>query len=102
MRASEVSMQPLKRDAKGATLVITLREGRNRQVRNMCDAIGHPVDHLKRVAIGPLRDPRLKLGYWRDLNEDEVKRLRKAAETPAPSARAKHEGHKGHKGKTSA
>src|SRR6185369_11303189 len=55
MRASEVAMLPMKRDAKGATLVITLREGRNRQVRNMCDAIGHPVDHLKRVAIGPLR-----------------------------------------------
>ena len=33
----------------------------------MCDAIGHPVDHLKRVAIGPLRDSRLKIGYWRDL-----------------------------------
>jgi len=100
MRASEVEMLPMKRDATGATLVITLREGRNRQVRNMCDAIGHPVDHLKRVAIGPLRDPRLKTGYWRDLNDDEIKRLRKAAEQPPPAARAKHEGHKGHKEKT--
>jgi 23S rRNA pseudouridine2605 synthase len=88
MKASEVSLLPMKRDAKGATLVITLREGRNRQVRNMCDAIGHPVDHLKRVAIGPLRDSRLKLGYWRDLNDDEVKRLRKAAAAPT-AARAK-------------
>jgi 23S rRNA pseudouridine2605 synthase len=81
MRASEVEMLPMKRDATEATLVITLREGRNRQVRNMCDAIGHPVDHLKRVAIGPLRDPRLKTGYWRDLNDDEVRRLRKAADS---------------------
>ncbi len=80
VRASEVTALPLKRDATGATLVITLREGRNRQVRNMCEAIGHPVDHLKRVAIGPLRDTRLKLGYWRDLTDAEVKRLRKAAE----------------------
>ena len=79
MRASEVALLPMKRDATGATLVITLREGRNRQVRNMCEAIGHPVDHLKRVAIGPLRDPRLKTGYWRDLDDDEVKRLKKAA-----------------------
>jgi 23S rRNA pseudouridine2605 synthase len=101
MRASEVEMLPMKRDAAGATLLITLREGRNRQVRNMCDAIGHPVDHLKRVAIGPLRDPRLKVGYWRDLSDDEVKRLQKAAAAPAPAAaRAKHEGHKGHKGKS--
>ena len=84
MRAAEVGMLPMKRDATGATLVISLREGRNRQVRNMCDAIGHPVDHLKRVAIGPLRDPRLKVGYWRDLNDDEVKRLRKAAAAPGP------------------
>src|SRR5437867_154820 len=44
----------------GGTLTITLREGRNRQVRKMCDAIGHPVDHLKRVAIGPIRDTRLE------------------------------------------
>ena len=61
------------------TLIITVHEGRNRQVRNMCDAIGHPVTHLKRVAIGPLRDPRLKLGQWRELTADEVKRLRNAA-----------------------
>jgi 23S rRNA pseudouridine2605 synthase len=100
MRASEVEMLPMKRDATGATLVITLREGRNRQVRNMCDAIGHPVDHLKRVAIGPLRDPRLKVGYWRDLNAEEVARLRKAAAPlpdDAPRASQGHRGDKGHK-----
>ena len=98
MRAAEVTLLPVKRDATGATLVITLREGRNRQVRNMCDAIGHPVDHLKRVAIGPIRDSRLKLGFWRDLTDDEVARLRKStAEKPAAAAR--HKGHKGDKGK---
>jgi pseudouridine synthase len=61
-----------------ATLLITVREGRNRQVRKMCEAIGHPVDRLKRVAIGPLRDSRLKPGEWRDLTPDEVKKLRGA------------------------
>ena len=60
-------------------LLITLREGRNRQVRNMCDAIGHPVTHLKRIAIGPIRDPKLKPGQWRELREEEVRRLRAAA-----------------------
>jgi len=93
MRASEVALLPQKRDDSGATLLITLREGRNRQVRNMCDAIGHPVDHLKRVAIGPLRDPRLKTGYWRDLNDDEVERLKNAAGTEHTKE------YKGHKGK---
>jgi pseudouridine synthase len=62
-----------------ASLRITVREGRNRQVRNMCEAIGHPIDRLARVAIGPIRDPRLKPGQWRELTADEVARLRKAA-----------------------
>ncbi len=100
MKAADVTLLPPKRDATGATLVITLHEGRNRQVRNMCEAIGHPVDHLKRVAIGPIRDSRLKRGFWRDLDEDEVKRLRKAAEQPSTAARAQHQGREGHKGKT--
>jgi 23S rRNA pseudouridine2605 synthase len=65
--------------AETATLLITVREGRNRQVRNMCEAIGHPVDRLRRIAIGPLRDSRLKPGQWRDLTADEVKRLRSSA-----------------------
>ena len=60
-------------------LLITIREGRNRQVRKMCEAIGHPVSALKRVAIGPIKDARLKLGQWRDLSDDEVRRLQRAA-----------------------
>jgi pseudouridine synthase len=60
-------------------LEITVREGRNRQVRKMCDAIGHPVERLKRVAIGPIRDERLKPGRWRDLSVLEVSRLKRSA-----------------------
>jgi 23S rRNA pseudouridine2605 synthase len=60
-------------------LRITVREGRNRQVRKMCDAIGHPVNELRRVAIGPLRDTKLKVGKWRALTAHEVERLRAAA-----------------------
>jgi 23S rRNA pseudouridine2605 synthase len=63
----------------GAVLEITVREGRNRQVRKMCEAIGHPVSQLTRVAIGPIRDSRLKSGQWRDLGDAEVLRLRTAA-----------------------
>jgi 23S rRNA pseudouridine2605 synthase len=76
---TNVSLRPVRRGVAEATLVITLREGRNRQVRKMCEAIGHPVNHLRRVAIGPIRDPRLKPGAWRDLRDDEVSLLRKAA-----------------------
>lgn len=71
-----VKLLPVRRGAGDATLLVTLREGRNRQVRKMCEAIGHPVTHLKRVAIGPIRDPRLKPGEWRELKEEEVKRLK--------------------------
>ena len=73
---AEVRLLPAGRPTETTTLEITLREGRNRQVRKMCEAIGHPVDHLRRIAIGPLRDGRLRVGRWRDLTEDEVRKLR--------------------------
>jgi hypothetical protein len=88
---------PLRRDTTEATLVITIHEGRNRQVRDMCEAIGHPVEHLRRVAIGPIRDAKLKLGHWRELNEQEVTRLKKAAGS-GDAASSRHKGHKGDKG----
>jgi pseudouridine synthase len=59
-------------------LRITVREGRNRQVRKMCDAIGHPVTQLRRIAIGPIRDSRLRTGQWRELTADEIRRLKRA------------------------
>lgn len=64
---------------KAGLLLITIREGRNRQVRKMCEAIGHPVDRLRRIAIGPLKDPRLKAGQWRELTAEEVRKLQRAA-----------------------
>ena len=62
-------------------LRVTVREGRNRQVRKMCEAIGHPVTELRRVAIGPIRDPKLMVGQWRELTPQEVERLRKATKS---------------------
>jgi len=64
---------------KAGLLLITIREGRNRQVRKMCEAIGHPVDRLRRIAIGPLKDSRLKAGQWRELTAEEVRKLQRAA-----------------------
>src|SRR3954466_14793671 len=52
-------------------LRVTVREGRNRQVRKMCDAIGHPVTKLTRVAIGPIHDAKLKRGQWREKTHAE-------------------------------
>lgn len=53
-------------------LRITIHEGRNRQVRRMCEAIGHPVTRLVRVRIGTLQDRTLKPGEWRTLEQAEL------------------------------
>jgi 23S rRNA pseudouridine2605 synthase len=59
-------------------LRLTIHEGRNRQVRRMCEAVGHPVARLVRTRIGPLSDPRLVPGEWRVLTGDEVLALQRA------------------------
>jgi 23S rRNA pseudouridine2605 synthase len=55
---------------------ITIHEGRNRQVRRMCESLGHPVLELHRIAFGPLRLGDLRSGDCRRLGADEVGRLR--------------------------
>ena len=58
---------------------ITIHEGRNRQVRRMCDAIGYPVRDLKRIKLGPLTLSNLGRGKFRELSEGELASLKKAA-----------------------
>ncbi len=60
-------------------LRLVIHEGRNRQVRRMCEAVGHPVRRLVRVRIGPLADHRLAPGAWRPLTIEEVHALAAAA-----------------------
>jgi 23S rRNA pseudouridine2605 synthase len=62
-------------------LEIVLHEGRKRQVRRMCEAVGHPVVRLERIAFGPLRLGDLPLGGHRRLSAAEVERLRRAGQT---------------------
>ena len=61
---------------------IALHEGRQRQVRRMFEAVGHPVVRLRRVRIGPIEDAALKVGRWRDLSPAEIARLKAAAGLP--------------------
>ena len=64
---------------------VKLREGRTQQIRRMFQAVGHPVSKLKRVAIGPISDPKLTPGVWRELTPHEVKMLATMKEArPAP------------------
>ncbi|MCU0310350.1 MAG: rRNA pseudouridine synthase [Acidimicrobiales bacterium] len=69
-----------------SVLRLVIHEGRNRQVRRMCEAIGHPVQRLVRTRIGPLSDRRLAPGAWRPLTSDEVRALERAA-GPGPGDR---------------
>ena len=62
----------IKNNGKNASLRITVHEGRNRQVRKMCSAIGHDVLYLKRVSTGKLSLGDLPKGQWRYLTADEV------------------------------
>ena len=62
---------------------IGVAEGRKRQIRRMCESVGHPVVRLRRVAIGPIRDRTLRPGAFRDLTPGEVAALRRAVEAAA-------------------
>ena len=57
---------------------LTIHEGRNRQVRRMCDAIGHPVLRLVRTRVGPITDRSLRPGDWRELSTGERRSLTEA------------------------
>jgi 23S rRNA pseudouridine2605 synthase len=61
---------------------LTIHEGRNRQVRRMCEAVGHSVVRLIRTRIGPLADRSLAPGAWRELTGAEVRSLQRAVAEP--------------------
>ncbi|MCQ2490231.1 MAG: rRNA pseudouridine synthase [Ruminococcus sp.] len=59
-------------------LLITIKEGRNRQIRRMCEAVGLEVARLRRISIGPVKLGMLKPGTWRELTAEELRALRTA------------------------
>ena len=63
---------------------IVVHEGRNRMVRRMCEAVGHPVIRLVRTRIGPLADRKLPPGQWRELRPEEVRALERASVQSQP------------------
>ncbi|OFW48751.1 MAG: pseudouridine synthase [Acidobacteria bacterium RIFCSPLOWO2_12_FULL_68_19] len=92
---AEVALVIPRRGAE-RVLRVTIREGRTRQVRRMCEAVGHPVRALRRVRIGPLEDRALAPGKWRELTPAEVRRLRTAAtRVTRPAAGAEAAGSRG-------
>ena len=90
---ADVTRLPTHRSDR-AVLRITIREGRNRQVRRMCEAVAHPVRGLKRIRIGTISDRRLKPGEWRELTVQEIRTLQDLArqKPSSPPLRARRAG----------
>ena len=74
-KTAPAEVRVVKKEAERTVLEIVLREGRNRQIRRMCEMLGLEVARLKRVAIGQVKLGMLKQGDWRDLTPEEVKKL---------------------------
>ncbi|MEX2672197.1 MAG: pseudouridine synthase [Phycisphaeraceae bacterium] len=78
-KARAESVRILQRDREKTRLVITLREGRNREIRRMMARLGYKVRRLKRIALGPLQLKGVASGEWRELSRAEIQALRTAA-----------------------
>jgi pseudouridine synthase len=75
-KTSKSRLKLVRKGRDRSVVEITIREGRNRQVRRVFARVGHPVRKLTRVTMGPMRLGRLKPGKWRKLSDIEVRKLR--------------------------
>ena len=75
---SECSVVVLDKQPGRVVLQMTIHEGRNRQIRKMCEAVGLEVARLKRTAIGPIKLGMLRPGEYRELKPDELRAIRTA------------------------
>ncbi len=73
---SPAHVRLVRQETFAAVLLISIHEGRNRQVRKMISAIGHQVVHLRRVEFGPILLGDLPTGRWRSLTGEEIRRLK--------------------------
>ena len=74
-KTAPAKVRVVKQEALAALVLVTIHEGRNRQVRRMFDRIGHQVVALRRVGFGPLELGDLPRGQWRELTAEELRRL---------------------------
>lgn len=77
-KSAKVTIDIVKVSEDHSTLRITMREGRKRQIRRIGAALGHPVERLKRLQIGPIQVSGMKPGQWKHLSEAEVQMLKES------------------------
>lgn len=94
-KTAHVEIKVLSQSRDTTTLEMTLREGRNRQVRRMLAAVGYPVRKLERIGMGPVRLKGVARGAWRELNREEVWALRRAAADARTDAEVEDSGGSG-------
>lgn len=80
-KTAPAEVRVVQREEARCVLEIILREGRNRQIRKMCEQLGLEVPRLKRIAVGQVKLGGLKSGAWRELTKDEVHRLQANSNT---------------------
>ena len=73
---AKANFEMTKRIGFNSKVTITIHEGKNRQIRKMCDVIGHPVIALKRISVGEISLGNMEKGEWRNLTEEEIKYLK--------------------------
>jgi 23S rRNA pseudouridine2605 synthase len=98
-RTAPAEVEVIKRERAGTMLRVVMREGRKRQIREVARVLGHPVQFLLRVRIGPIDMGELKPGKWRFLNASEIKSLRALVEQKHETPR-KSKPHRGERGRT--
>lgn len=80
-KTAPAEVRVVQREEGRCVLEIILREGRNRQIRKMCEQLGLEVPRLKRIAVGQVKLGGLKSGAWRELTKDEIHRLQANSNT---------------------
>ncbi len=78
-RTAHIELAIIARERTKTVVELTLREGRNRQVRRMLAAVGYPVQKLERIGMGPVQLKGLARGAWRELTRHEIQDLKRAA-----------------------
>jgi 23S rRNA pseudouridine2605 synthase len=73
---AHANFEVTKRIGFNSKVTITIHEGKNRQIRKMCDSIGHPVIALKRISVGDITQGNMEKGSWRNLTDEEIKYLK--------------------------